>query len=121
MSIENKEATITTSQDNVIISSLQWRYVFLLIQVGLLLFFWKKLPPQVPLFYSLPWGERQLVGPIGFWLLPAICIVISLANFAFISLFFKEEKFLNKLLGIFTCLFNFLCLFTLLRIIILVI
>lgn len=28
---------------------------------GVLAIFWNSLPPQLPWFYSLPWGEQQLV------------------------------------------------------------
>ena len=27
--------------------------------------YWQRLPPVVPLLYSLPWGEEQLVSPLG--------------------------------------------------------
>lgn len=33
---------------------------------GVLALFWNSLPPQLPWFYSLPWGESQLVSK--FWL-----------------------------------------------------
>ena len=29
-----------------------------------ILWFWQKLPPVIPLFYSLPWGEEQLTSPL---------------------------------------------------------
>lgn len=41
---------------------------FILIAVQCIAFFvvWKKLPPMVPLWYSLPWGDEQLEK--SFWL-----------------------------------------------------
>lgn len=33
---------------------------------GILGIFWTKLPPQLPWFYSLPWGEEQLVSKVLF-------------------------------------------------------
>ncbi len=30
-----------------------------------LLLVWKKIPPEVPWFYSLPWGENQLMPKMG--------------------------------------------------------
>lgn len=30
-----------------------------------ILFLWKKIPPEIPWFYSLPWGENQLMPKIG--------------------------------------------------------
>lgn len=34
----------------------------LLAAVTTILLFWKKLPPEVPVFYSRPWGQEQLGG-----------------------------------------------------------
>lgn len=43
-----------------------------------LLFFWTKLPPQLPWFYSLPWGENQLIPKLwfGFGLFALALIVL---------------------------------------------
>ena len=45
-----------------------WNVVFMAalgaIAVGVALLFGKQLPPQIPLFYSRPWGEEQLAPPI---------------------------------------------------------
>ena len=32
---------------------------------GILAWMWRSLPPKIPLLYSLPWGEQQLVDKIG--------------------------------------------------------
>ncbi len=108
------------STDRTIKLSFQITYIFLGAQVGLLLFFWKRLPPQLPLFYSHPWGEKQLVDPIFLALLPGISAVVSMANLAMIFTLTKNEKFLNQLLAVFSLIFNFLCFYTLIKILILV-
>lgn len=48
------------------------RVVLLLFFVSLIaiLWRWRSLPPQVPLFYSRPWGEEQLAHPAWLFLLP---------------------------------------------------
>ena len=46
-----------------------------------LLFFWAKLPPQLPWFYSLPWGENQLVPKAWFGVGLAVLTLIALANY----------------------------------------
>ena len=33
-----------------------------LTMAGVLLVFWKQLPPELPWLYSLPWGEAELIG-----------------------------------------------------------
>lgn len=52
------------------------------IQAGLVLRFAPELPPQIPLFYSLTWGEPRLGAPIYLWLLPGLSLLILLFNFA---------------------------------------
>lgn len=39
-----------------------------------------RLPNKLPLFYSLSWGENQLVAKQQFLLLPALIIIIMLVN-----------------------------------------
>jgi len=38
------------------------------------------LPPRVPLFYSLNWGEYQLANQLQLYILPAIILCICLVN-----------------------------------------
>lgn len=64
----------------------------------ILLFFWFKLPPQVPLLYSRPWGENQLVNKSLITLLPGLSTFLSLVNLRLASLLFKNEKFLSQVL-----------------------
>lgn len=40
----------------------------------------KFLPPKLPLFYSLPWGEKQLVNREQLLITPAIIALITLCN-----------------------------------------
>ena len=106
--------------DKIIKASLQWGAFFLAGQLILLGFFWRKLPPQIPLFYSHPWGEEQLTNPFGLLILPVFSFFIILINAVVASLVSAEEKLVSQLLIIFATVFNFLCLITLFRIIILV-
>ncbi|MBI2597421.1 hypothetical protein HYW41_04650 [Candidatus Daviesbacteria bacterium] len=42
--------------------------------------FSKFLPPRLPLFYSLPWGEKQLANSQQLLIIPAIIILVTLCN-----------------------------------------
>lgn len=55
--------------------------------VAVFLFKFQNLPPQIPLFFTLPWGEDQLVDVWFIFLLPL------LSN----SLFFFNDFFYKKL------------------------
>lgn len=46
---------------------LYWMGIFLvLLMAGTVGLFWKQLPPQLPWYYSLPWGESQLINKLVF-------------------------------------------------------
>lgn len=64
-------------------------FVIAVIEGLLIILVRSKLPPQVPLYYSLPWGDSQLTSPHALWWLPAICIVIIVVNLI-ISIFLKQ-------------------------------
>lgn len=65
---------------------------------GLLLFFYNVLPAKLPLFYSLPWGQTQLVTKQQFLLLPLVLLLINLLNFTTASQLHHSQIVLKKLL-----------------------
>lgn len=55
-------------------------FLLSLIMILLILFLSKFLPPKLPLFYSLPWGERQLANHAQLLIIPAIIALVALCN-----------------------------------------
>lgn len=113
-------SNVIKTKDKTIRTCLQLGFSFLIAQLAIFALFWRKLPPQVPLFYSRPWGGEQLVNPIGLLLLPAISLLITVVNLAAVSPIPGEEKLASQLLVVFATVFNFLCLITLFKIVTLV-
>lgn len=62
------------------------------------LLFFSSLPPQVPLFYSRPWGKEQLAGPMWLVVLPAGSLLIFLGNHLLAAKLLVEEKILSQVL-----------------------
>lgn len=95
-------------------------YIFCLLsflaQSSLILVSWGKLPPQIPLFYSRPWGETMLTSPLGFWILPGLLLTISILNFFVIS-YVRNNRFLVRTIVVFTFLVAFLAIYDTTRII----
>ncbi|MBI2598703.1 hypothetical protein HYW40_00575 [Candidatus Curtissbacteria bacterium] len=89
-------------------------YVFcglsILGQASLILVSWSKLPPQVPLFYSRPWGEAMLAPTAGLWILPGLLLLIASINFFIISNF-SQNRFLARAIVVFTLLVAFLTIY----------
>ena len=73
----------------------------LLIFTGFLIFFlfYSSLPPQVPLFYSRPWGEEQLGESFWLMLLPGGSLLIFLFNNLMATHFVRQEKILAEALA----------------------
>lgn len=59
---------------------------------------WFKLPPELPLFYSRPWGESRLIAKGLIFILPLSGLIINLINLRLASVLFKTEFLLSQVL-----------------------
>jgi len=89
---------------------------FILIQSVLIFIYLDKLPPELPLFYSRPWGKDQLASPRYLFLLPATSVAILFINLFFIT-FLAKLTLLSVSLLISSFLYSFLSFYALLKII----
>ena len=48
------------------------------VSAGSLLLNWKNFPPEVPLLYSRPWGQDQLVSPTILGSLPLVALAVGI-------------------------------------------
>ena len=62
------------------------------------------LPPQLPLFYSRPWGEAQLVDTWMIFLIPLLLNLLYVANNYLYKRFFFDNELSKKI-------FNYLMIF----------
>lgn len=100
--------------------SLMLGVLFVIVGTLLLLVKFPSLPPQVPLFYSKPWGEERIPSKIWLSLIPVLSFFILAFNFFILPRFLKEEKFLITVLYLTSTISLFLLLWTLIQIIFLV-
>lgn len=80
-----------------------------------------RLPPEVPVFYSRPWGGDQLASPFWLFFPPIFSLLIFFGNLAWARTLAKEKEFLARILvfgGLVTILLSSI---TVARIILLVI
>lgn len=54
---------------------------------------WQRLPPQIPLFYSRPWGEDQLAPKMAIFLFPTTSLGVFLTNHLLAKIFRKKQNF----------------------------
>lgn len=50
------------------------------------------LPPEVPLWYSLPWGAKQLATPFQLSLLPVLSLLLLFLNLFLTEIFLKKRE-----------------------------
>ena len=63
-----------------------------------ILFFFRFLPPKLPLFYSLSWGEGQLAKHIEFLIIPGTLALVVLLNLSVASYLHEAQTFFKKIL-----------------------
>ncbi|MEK7617229.1 MAG: hypothetical protein AAB414_04185 [Patescibacteria group bacterium] len=56
------------------------------------------LPPKLPLFYSLPWGDAQLASHTQFFIVPSLLGLITLLNLILSYNLHPAQVFLKKIL-----------------------
>lgn len=95
--------------------------IFWLGEILVIFFSWSFLPPQLPLFYSHPWGKEQLATPSHLFILPALGLIIFFINSVLLFFTPKQETLIKQILITTILVFNFLSLFTLIKIVRLVI
>lgn len=68
------------AQDSFVLYPTVISFIFALLVSLAFLSSYKKLPHQIPLFYSLSWGQNQLVDLTQFMILPGLIILFTLTN-----------------------------------------
>lgn len=99
-----------------------WRAGFagILLTLILLIILWSGLPPVIPFFYSLPWGEEQLAAPLSliFFLLGSL--LLFCLN-TILSLFLERvNSYIAQVLFVSTISLCLISIYTIIRILILI-
>ena len=77
-----------------------------LLMMAVFLLRFNRLPPQVPLFYSLPWGEQQLADSWTILLLPFALNLLFIFNNFIYRRFFLGNLLVQKILGVLNILLS---------------
>jgi len=93
----------------------------LIVQFVLILWFYNRLPPEIPLFFSQDWGQAWITSSSSIFLLPLFSFIIMLINYFLALYFFTRKILLSQLLVIFSFIFSIFSTLSVLEIIRLVI
>lgn len=104
-------------QEKVNSQIFRWNIFFIVVQIALIFFRYTDLPPQVPLYYSQPWGEAQLATVSYLFLLPIASFIVLVLN-NFLAIFYlKSLQLLSRLLVVTSLVFSIFATLSILQII----
>jgi hypothetical protein len=110
----------TIKDDPWMLSGLLIGGVMWLMQMMILAVFYGQLPPEVPLYYSLPTGIEQLAAKAFLWMLPGITLLFLLTSLVIMRMGMTTLKIFHQTLIWLTGLVGFMSLVSLMRIILLI-
>jgi hypothetical protein len=91
--------------------------LFVIASVAVIVWRWNRMPPQIPLWYSRPWGADELAAPIWLFLLPIGSLAIFFINLLISMYVTAEYLIFTQVLFIASFIVNFLSFITLIKII----
>jgi len=103
------------------ITSLRLVIILAVIEASLIGFLYKRIPLQVPLFFSRPWGEEQLAPRFYLFSLPLGLIILTVVNVWIAAQFYEKDSLLTYLLIFSITLVSLLVSVTLFQILFLVV
>lgn len=74
-------------------------FCFLLFQISLVGYQYIKLPPVIPIFNSLSWGNERLASSYSVFFIPGILLLLGICNYIFASKFYKRHALLSRMLS----------------------
>lgn len=81
---------------------------------------WTSLPPEVPLWYSRPWGATQLASPYWLILLPLGSLLIYTVNYLISVYFMYEYLIFTQMLFLSSLIVSLLSFFALIKVLFIV-
>jgi hypothetical protein len=114
---ELKDNSQTLRSDPYFVWSTRITLITLAFCFFFLLISWTKLPSQVPLFYSLPWGEEQLAQPWSLVLLCSGALLMCLINILVAFFSIRRTPYFSRMLLVGSVVVAVLTLITIMQII----
>lgn len=107
-------------QDKIVSPAIILTILLIVFSFSFFIFHFSQLPPEVPLFYSRPWGQEQLALNWQLVILPFSALFFFILNFLLASKLYQQYPLLAQTLVWSSTIFSLLTTITLVRIIILI-
>lgn len=83
---------------------------FLLLPLPYILFFYRNLPPYLPVFNQLPWGQPRLAPTWGVFIPSLISLCILITNVILSSILYKKTPLVSRMLAVISFIITILTL-----------
>lgn len=90
-------------------------FVLIIITVGYILINYSKLPPLLPIFNQLPWGEKRLSQTIGIFIPSGVVFTILVFNIIVSSLSYPRSPLISRMFAVTSFLTSLLTLLFVIR------
>lgn len=114
---DNVEAML---RDKMVRMLAAFSFVSLIIHIFVVALFYPNLPPYVPFFNSMPWGEARLIPSVLVLSVPIMILTVFIMNFSISIQFYNKLPLIVRILQFNTALFIFLSFLAYVQIIFLV-
>lgn len=82
--------------------------VLMLLTVLYILINYSNLPPFVPIFNQLPWGNERLTSTIGVFIPTIICAFVFIFNIIFTSIVYNKSPLIARIVAAVTLIIAFM-------------
>lgn len=107
-------------REKLVMKMVRIQTVILILFIAIFIWKFRLLPPQIPIFYSLPRSQDQLGSPFHLLLLPFFSVIIFCLNFLLALETYAKERLAAILLLIIGVATSFLFLITFIKIVFLI-
>lgn len=90
-------------------------FIIIALTFGYALFYYRNLPPFIPLFNQFPWGEKRLIASIGIFLPILIAVAITFLNLSLSSFIYKRNPLVPRILTLTSFLISILTILFIIR------
>ncbi|MCL6096778.1 MAG: hypothetical protein M1444_03835 [Patescibacteria group bacterium] len=84
--------------------------IFTLLPLPYIVFFYRNLPPYLPVFNQLPWGQPRIAPPFGVFIPSLISLGILISNLVLSSVLYKKTPLVSRMLAVVSFIISILTL-----------
>lgn len=103
-----KEAYKQVKADKITRLAMAVSLVLILLHIVYLAFFYFSLPPIIPLYNQMPWGEARLGGRLEVLIPIGITAIFFIFNYFFLAKLYSAMPLVSRIIGITTMLVTLL-------------